>query len=114
MGEHFASPPGVWLDRLGFGPEAIDWEIARLSAGERQRLALARLLVNRPDVLLLDEPTAHLDPENSLLVEGIVADLRSSQGVAVVWVTHDGEQIQRVADRCYEMREGQLTELAPA
>ena len=71
----------------------------RLSSGERQRLALARLLANRPRVLLLDEPTANLDPVNIHRVEQLVKDYLAEQQAACLWVTHTREQIARIADR---------------
>jgi ABC-type multidrug transport system ATPase subunit len=57
-----ATTPTPILARLGFEPDVLDWDVQRLSSGERQRLGLARLLLNRPEVLLLDEATANLDP----------------------------------------------------
>ena len=99
VGPHFETQPEASADWLGLGPEVMDWQIERLSSGERQRLALLRLLVNRPQVLLLDEPTANLDPDNIGRVEGMLSKVRKEQGLAVVWVSHDVEQIARVADR---------------
>ncbi len=70
-----------------------------LSGGERQRAALARLLALRPEVSLLDEPAAHLDPENERLIEDAIGDLREQTGMTVVLATHDLEQAERLADR---------------
>ena len=101
VGEHF--PPGdgadFQLDALGFAPEVLDWQVPRLSSGERQRLALLRLLALKPQALLLDEPTANLDPENTALVEQLVADYRQQGRVPVLWVSHDAVQRERIADR---------------
>ena len=85
------------LVALGFAPDVLDWAIARLSTGERQRLALARLLANRPEALLLDEPTANHDPTNRDHVEQLILDYRQQQGAAVLWVSHDPEQRARLA-----------------
>jgi putative ABC transport system ATP-binding protein len=84
------------LDRLGFTPEVLAWTVSRLSTGERQRLALARLLALRPQVLLLDEATANLDPSNRDRVEDLIQDYRREQGAAVLWVSHDPDQRRRL------------------
>jgi tungstate transport system ATP-binding protein len=82
-------------------------------------VALARALVLRPDVLLLDEPSANLDPYNIGLIERLVADARRGNGdsgtsMTVVWVTHDIFQARRVADRVAFLLGGRLVELADA
>jgi len=87
------------LEKLGFEKDVLEWRVERLSTGERQRLALFRLLLNEPQVLLLDEPTAALDPMNVGRVEELIATYRGDSGAAVLWVSHDLEQIVRVADR---------------
>jgi ABC-type iron transport system FetAB ATPase subunit len=96
------------LRRLGFGPEALDWEVGRLSTGERQRLSLARLLANAPQVLLLDEATANLDPVNRAAVEAVIEDYRSERGAAVLWVSHDPDQRARLRGRRLVIRDGRL------
>ncbi len=85
------------LGRLGFTPEVLDWTVSRLSTGERQRLALARLLALQPQVLLLDEATANLDPPNRDRVEDLIQDYRRDQGAPVLWVSHDPDQRRRLA-----------------
>lgn len=111
VGDHF--PRGMdsaWREALGLPPEVPEWSVARLSTGERQRLALLRLLSNRPAALLLDEPTASLDAENTRAVEKLIADYRREHGAPVIWVSHDPEQTSRVADRvCYIDGNGQPT-----
>lgn len=108
IGDHFQHTDEKLLTELGFDKEVMRWEVSRCSTGERQRLALARLLQNRPSVLLLDEPTASLDAENVTRVEALVECLRLEQGVAVLWVSHDPVQVQRVADRHLRMENGGL------
>jgi tungstate transport system ATP-binding protein len=85
-----------------------------LSGGEAQRVALARALVLRPDVLLLDEPTANLDPYNVGLIEEIVRDDSLSRGTTVVWVTHNVFQARRVAHKVGLLLDGQIVEVAEA
>jgi tungstate transport system ATP-binding protein len=75
-------------------------------------VALARALVIEPRVLLLDEPTANLDPHNVSLIEDIVREQNRARGVTVVVVTHNVFQARRLADRVGLMLNGQLVELA--
>jgi ABC-type iron transport system FetAB ATPase subunit len=112
IGDHFAGFDEGLLERLGFGAEVMGWEVARCSTGERQRLALLRLLQNRPRALLLDEPTASLDGENVARVERLIEELRREEGLAVLWVSHDPAQAQRVATRYFRIDLGRLQEVA--
>ncbi len=111
IGAHFQQPDEALLKQLGFGCEVMDWEVARCSTGERQRLALARLLQNRIKVLLLDEPTASLDAENVSRVEAVVKQLRQERAIAVLWVSHDPAQAERVATRRMRIESGRLQEV---
>lgn len=89
-------------------------QLARtLSGGEAQRVALARALVIKPHALLLDEPTANLDPCNISLIEEIVKNLNRTQGVTVVLVTHNVFQARRIAHRTSLLLEGKIIETAP-
>ncbi|KUO64795.1 MAG: ABC transporter ATP-binding protein [Alphaproteobacteria bacterium BRH_c36] len=81
----------------------------RLSGGEQQRLSLARALATEPEVLLLDEPTASLDPASVHLIEGIVAEAGRS-GVRIVFVTHDIGQARRLADDVVFLHRGRVAE----
>jgi tungstate transport system ATP-binding protein len=85
----------------------------RLSAGEQQRLALARALARDPEVLFLDEPTASLDPAATKAVEEIVARTAGS-GVKIVMATHDLGQACRLAGDIVFLAKGHLIEHAPA
>lgn len=98
VGEHF--PDGAAIDptALGFGPEVMDWQVSRLSSGEKQRLALLRAVAHQPRALLLDEPTANLDPDTTTRVETWLTELTRRHGWPVLWVAHDPAQIRRVAD----------------
>lgn len=108
---HFPDTAPQQFDAVGFDNTVLDEKVAHLSSGERQRLALIRLLCNRPRVLLLDEPTSSLDVENTSRVEGLIETYRHEAGAAVIWVSHDLDQIQRVADRHYTIKHGRLASL---
>lgn len=85
-----------------------------LSAGEGQRVALARAMVIEPEVLLLDEPTANLDPYNAALIERIVGDYNREQGTTIVLVTHNVFQAKRLAHRVALLLEGRIVEVGEA
>ena len=97
-----------------FGLAALAGRPARLlSGGEQQRLAVARAAALDPELLLLDEPTAALDPGACARVETMLAQLKA-QGVTLLFATHDFAQARRLADRVLFLRRGRLVEDAPA
>ncbi|MEN3006089.1 MAG: phosphate ABC transporter ATP-binding protein [Candidatus Methanosuratincola petrocarbonis] len=81
-----------------------------LSGGEAQRIALARVLVYDPDLILLDEPTANLDPANALIIEGALRNA-NLQGKTIVLVTHNIFQARRLAKRVGLLLEGEMVEV---
>lgn len=99
-----------WLERLGLA-KLRNQAATRLSVGEAQRVALARALLVRPDVLLLDEPTANLDPYNVGLIEEIVREENSRRGTTIVLVTHNVFQARRLAHRVGLLWNGELVEI---
>ncbi|MDH5785044.1 MAG: ABC transporter ATP-binding protein [Chromatiales bacterium] len=108
VGDHFITDVAETLDMLGLNPAALEWNTTRCSTGERQRLALARLLQSYPEVILLDEPTAALDQRSVAQVEALIEGYRLRHNAAVVWVSHDAEQCKRVASRHFTLCDGQL------
>ena len=84
-----------------------------LSGGELQRVALARALVLEPKVLLLDEPTANLDPYNVRLIEDLVREQNRQAGSSIILVTHNVFQARRLATRVALLLDGHLIEVAP-
>lgn len=94
------------LERLGLG-ERRDRDVRTLSGGERQRVALCRSLINKPKVLLADEPTGNLDPATATVVLEQLLDLARSDGSSVVIVTHDPAVAAR-ADRTLHLHDGKL------
>lgn len=111
VGEHFGTPAIDGIAALGFEPETMDWQVSRLSSGEKQRLALARALSREPRALLLDEPTANLDFEATRCTEKWLRGLIETLALPVLWVAHDREQIQRVAARHFRVRGAGLEEV---
>lgn len=99
------------LDRVGL-VKVANQRARTLSGGEAQRVALARAMVIEPRVLLLDEPTANLDPYNIGLIEDITRTLNRDTKTTVVLVTHNVFQAKRLADRVALLLEGQVVEIA--
>lgn len=113
VGEHWRAPAAgspieALLIALGFDVDVSGWAITRLSTGERQRLALARLLLNQPQALLLDEATANLDSVNRERVETVLEDYRAAHATAMLWVSHDPEQRVRLGGRRLVIRGNRL------
>ena len=82
-----------------------------LSGGEAQRVALARAMIIKPDVLLLDEPTANLDPYNVSLIEEIARNINQTNKTTLVLVTHNIFQARRLANRIALMLDGKIVEV---
>ncbi|HHY87442.1 MAG TPA: phosphate ABC transporter ATP-binding protein [Chloroflexi bacterium] len=99
------------LDRLGLKP-LVHQRARTLSGGEAQRVALARALVLQPEVLLLDEPTANLDPYHVGLIEEVITEANRQQGTTMVLVTHNIFQARRLADRVAFLLNGSIVEVA--
>ena len=94
------------LERLGLG-HRIDYKPKALSGGQRQRVAVARALVNRPKLILADEPTAALDKDSSRVVVNLLKELTTQEGCTVMMVTHDN-RILELADRIVNMVDGTI------
>ena len=93
------------LAGLGFAPEVVEGDVGRLSGGWKMRVALARILLMRPDALLLDEPTNHLDLESILWLERFLRDFDGG----LVITSHDRELLNRLATKIVEIDGGDLT-----
>jgi putative ABC transport system ATP-binding protein len=87
--------------------EKIHHKPLELSGGEQQRVAIARAIINRPAILLADEPTGNLDTENSKIVLDMLRSLNKELGQTIVMITHNPEAAG-LADRIIEMRDGQV------
>jgi putative ABC transport system ATP-binding protein len=99
------------LDLVGL-PHKIDMKPLDLSAGEQQRIAIARALINRPAILLADEPTGNLDSINSSLILELFCDLNRRLGQTVVMITHNLEAAA-VGHRTIEMKDGRVVSSRP-
>lgn len=106
--DHFENLDAVPFAALGVAARHLDRSVRDLSSGERQRLAILRALARRPQVLLLDEPTAALDADNAIRVERLIADYQGQTGCAVIWVSHDRMQAARIGAAAFEIRAGVL------
>ncbi len=111
----FAAPAGTTMSDIRSVLEKVhlaakEKNPARmLSGGEQQRLALARALLTRPRVLLLDEPTASLDPASVLIIEGLINNAKL-EGVKSIFVSHDIGQAKRLASDIIFLHQGRITE----
>lgn len=107
--EAFARAEGLLRD-LGLG-ERLGHRPAQLSGGERQRAAVARALVNKPSVILADEPSGSLDSRNRRELHDLFIDLRAKTGTTFVIVTHD-ESLADRSDRIVHMADGRVTSIS--
>lgn len=110
VGEHFKQFDKNLFRQLGFDESVLKWEVTRCSTGERQRLALIRLLQQQPKALLLDEPTASIDTENTRQIEKMIKEYQQQHEIPVLWVSHQQEQIKRIANRHVMLKNNQITE----
>lgn len=88
----------LWLERAGLGGRGRDFP-GELSLGQARRVAIVRAFATRPDLLLLDEPFASLDPETALRMMELFEGLRDETGVATLFVTHVDAEAERLASR---------------
>lgn len=111
VGDHFSDFAVIdehLLAAVGFDQSVRNWQISRLSTGEKQRLAIVRLLANRPQCLLLDEPTASLDQSSVARVEELLLTYAATRQAPILWVSHDPDQLARVSHRRFFMESSGL------
>ena len=100
------------IDALGL-TELADKQAKKLSGGETAKMALARLLMKDCDLLLLDEPTAAMDMESTVMAEKLITDYCSKTGCSVIWITHSLQQARRTAGKVIFLSKGRLIEAGP-
>jgi ABC-2 type transport system ATP-binding protein len=86
----------------------LDRPTGKLSAGQKTRVALAKALINRPDVLLLDEPTASLDPDTADWVRSRLERFREQHGATVLLASHNMSEVERLCERVIMMKNGRI------
>jgi putative ABC transport system ATP-binding protein len=105
-GERFPEAFGAILDTLDIRSR-LSHKPRALSGGQQQRVAIARALVNRPAILLADEPTGNLDSQNAAAVLGLLKELNEKEGQTILMITHDNDAAS-YASRVVHMRDGQI------
>jgi ABC-2 type transport system ATP-binding protein len=88
--------------------EFLDRPVGKLSAGQKTRVALAKALINSPQVLLLDEPTASLDPDTADWVRGRLERFRKQRGATVLLASHNMSEVERLCERVIIMKRGRI------
>jgi len=114
VGEHFPDHAAARerLSALLLDDGALDWQVARLSTGERQRLGFLRAFLMRPRVLLLDEPTSALDTAARDALEAVLTQFLADGGMIVI-VTHDAAQAKRLGAQVVRIEAGRLMAGSP-
>lgn len=88
----------------------LDRAPVNLSGGERQRVAIGRALLSQPRLLLMDEPLSSLDSAAKIEIAGYIARLHQAMSIPILYVTHDAEEVRRLADHLIVMRDGRIAE----
>lgn len=99
----------AYLMKVGLNKTYLTKNINDLSGGEKQRIALVRNLLITPKVLLLDEVTSALDAENQLIVRHLIREMNQTEGITVLWVTHNADEIAE-SDRVIQIVNGEAEE----
>lgn len=98
------------FDLFNLEKEYLKKDIKNLSGGEKQRIALIRTLLFRPEILLLDEVTSALDVDNTVIVENVMKSLNKN-GTSIIWITHNPEQSKRNAHKLLTIEAGEIKSL---
>src|ERR1700755_1320822 len=98
---------GVLADELDLH-DFLDRQTGKLSSGQKTRVALAKSLINEPEILLLDEPTASLDPDTADWVRGRLAHYRRERGTTILLASHNMNEVERLCDRVIMLKRGKI------
>jgi len=102
------------LDEMGIGLKSVDAEVARLSGGQRQAIAIARAIYSDAKVLLLDEPLAAMGAKEAALILDLIKDLKTRGDVSIIVIAHNYGQVLEIADRVNLLQHGEITFDKPA
>ena len=102
------------LDHVHLNPEMLDRMTNHLSGGEKQRIAIVRMLMNSPQILLLDEITSALDLTSTLMVEELIQELRQKLGISIIMVSHNLDQAARMNGTLIVLHQGKIIEMGPS
>jgi len=97
------------LDEMGIGLKSVDAEVARLSGGQRQAIAIARAIYSDAKVLLLDEPLAAMGAKEAALILDLIKDIKRKGDVSVIVIAHNYGQVLEIADRVNLLQQGKIT-----
>jgi simple sugar transport system ATP-binding protein len=97
------------LDDMGIGLKSVDAEVARLSGGQRQAIAIARAIYSEAKVLLLDEPLAAMGAKEAALILDLIRDIKRRGDVSVIVIAHNYGQVLEIADRVNLLQQGKIT-----
>lgn len=98
------------LNNVGLDESFLTRDAYELSGGQKQKVAIARTLMNRPKILLLDEITSALDPVSKGEIEQLIRKINKEYGVTIIWITHNLQQAKDIGDFIWVMMKGQLVE----
>ena len=99
-----------WLEDVGLGIEYLDTKATELSGGQRQKVSIARTLVNQSEILLLDEITSALDRTSRREIEELIVRINRKYGTTILWITHNLEQAISIGDYAWVLMDGELIE----
>lgn len=97
-----------WMDLVGLESRFLHHPAKELSGGQRQKVSIARTLVNRPEILLLDEITSSLDPVSTQDIEELILRINGEFGTTILWITHALEQAIRIGNYTWVLMDGEL------